>query len=56
MHIILKHTNQVFFCKSVLSPAVKGLIGNNLSRGTRFPTMWYVRLAKAQTSLRIHAD
>ena len=28
---------------------------NYLSRGMRFPTMWYVRLAKAQTSLRIRA-
>ena len=28
---------------------------NYLSRGMRFTTMWYVRLAKAQTSLRIRA-
>ena len=28
----------------------------NMSRGMRFPTMWYVRPAKAQTSLRICAD
>ena len=28
---------------------------NYLSRGMRFPTMWYVRLTKAQTSLRIRA-
>ena len=28
--------------------------GEQLSRDMRFPTMWYVRLAKAQTSLRIH--
>ena len=27
----------------------------NISRDMRFPTMWYVRLAKAQTSLRISA-
>ena len=27
-----------------------------LSRDKRFPTMWYVRPAKAQTSLRIQAD
>ena len=27
-----------------------------MSRGMRFPTMWYVRLAKAQTRLRIRAD
>ena len=27
-----------------------------LSRGMRFPTMWYVRPAKAQTSLHICAD
>ena len=27
----------------------------NLSRHIRFPTMWYVRPAKAQTSLRIRA-
>ena len=26
-----------------------------MSRGMRFPTMWYVRPAKAQTSLRICA-
>ena len=26
-----------------------------LSRDMRFPTMWFVRPAKAQTSLRIHA-
>ena len=26
-----------------------------LSRGMRFPSIWYVRPAKAQTSLRIHA-
>ena len=26
-----------------------------LSRDVRFPTMWYVRPAKAQTSLRISA-
>ena len=26
-----------------------------ISRGMRFPTMWYVRLAKPQTSLRIRA-
>ena len=28
----------------------------HLSRDTRFPTMWYVRPAKSQTSLRIGAD
>ena len=28
----------------------------NLGRGMRFPTMWYVRPTKAQTSLRIRAD
>ena len=28
---------------------------NNISRHMRFPTMWYVRPAKAQTSLRIRA-
>ena len=27
----------------------------NMSRDMRFPTMWYVRPAKAQTSLRIRA-
>ena len=27
-----------------------------LSRDMRFPTMWYMRPAKAQTSLRICAD
>ena len=27
----------------------------HLSRDMRFPTMWYVRSAKAQTSLRIRA-
>ena len=27
----------------------------HISRGMRFPTMWYVRPAKAQTSLRIRA-
>ena len=27
-----------------------------LSRGMRFPTIWYVQPAKAQTSLRIRAD
>ena len=27
-----------------------------MRRDTRFPTMWYVRPAKAQTSLRIRAD
>ena len=27
----------------------------NLSRDIRLPTMWYVRPAKAQTSLRIRA-
>ena len=26
----------------------------NMSHDMRFPTMWYVRPAKAQTSLRIH--
>ena len=26
---------------------------DEMSRGMRFPTMWYVRPAKAQTSLRI---
>ena len=26
---------------------------SNMSRDMRFPTMWYVRPAKAQTSLRI---
>ena len=31
-------------------------IGHKLSRDTRFPTMWYVRPAKVQTSLRIRAD
>ena len=29
---------------------------HEMSRGMRFPTMWYVRPAKAQTSLRIRAD
>ena len=28
---------------------------DQLSRDMRFPTMWYVRPAKAQTSLRIRA-
>ena len=28
----------------------------HLSRGMRFPTIWYVRPAKAQTSLRMRAD
>ena len=28
---------------------------NNLSHDIRFPTIWYVRPAKAQTRLRIHA-
>ena len=28
---------------------------NHLSRDVRFPTMWYVRPAKAQTSQRIRA-
>ena len=28
---------------------------DNMSRDMRFPTMWYVRPAKAQTSLRIRA-
>ena len=28
----------------------------HMSRGMRFPTIWYVRPAKAQTSLRIQAD
>ena len=27
-----------------------------VSGGMRFPTMWYVRPSKAQTSLRIRAD
>ena len=30
--------------------------GTKLSRAMRFPTMWYVRPAKAQISLRIRAD
>ena len=29
---------------------------DHMSRGMRFPTMWYVRLAEPQISLRIHAD
>ena len=32
-----------------------GKMQNDLSRDMRFPTMWYVRPAKAQTSLRIRA-
>ena len=35
------------------------MVGNNcmhMGREMRFPTMWYVRPAKAQTSLRIRAD
>ena len=28
----------------------------HMSRDMRFPTMWYVRPAEAQTSLRIRAD
>ena len=44
-----------------LLPALKLLLAQNLlqaqmSREMRFPTMWYVRPAKAQTSLRIRAD
>ena len=37
---------------------VKILLLNNqqMSSDMRFPTMWYVRPAKAQTSLRIRAD
>ena len=31
-------------------------IGHQMSREMRFPTMWYVQPAKAQTSLRIRAD
>ena len=30
-------------------------INLNMSKCMRFPTMWYVRPAKAQTSLRIRA-
>ena len=34
----------------------EGLVGGyNMSSDMRFPTMWYVRPAKAQTSLRIRA-
>ena len=35
--------------------AVLCLYQNNMSRDIRFPTMWSVRPAKAQTSLRIRA-
>ena len=32
------------------------LLQNKMSQCMRFPTIWYVRPAKAQTSLRIRAD
>ena len=39
----------------VISFVEKNDMENNLSRDMRFPTMWYVLPAKAQTSLHIRA-
>ena len=40
----------------LLNSISRGESRQQLSPDMRFPTMWYVRLAKAQTSLRICAD
>ena len=40
--------------KTVYPPQTK-FAGGIMSRGMRFPTMWYVRAAKPQISLRIRA-
>ena len=52
---------QKFLPAQNLLPALKFLQAQNLlqaqmSRYMRLPTMWYVRHAKGQTSLRIRAD
>ena len=52
---------QKFLPSQNLLPALKFLLAQNLlqaqmSRDMRFPTMWYVRPAKAQTILRIRAN
>ena len=46
------HTRESF--SSSLHISIVQLQGE-MSRNIRFPTMWYVRPAKAQTSLRIRA-
>ena len=44
----------VFYLRSVMD-LISQINGHNyLSCNMRFPTMWYVQPAKAQTSLRIH--
>ena len=64
-NIYLDHYNLIIYYKTNVDWAVNqlGHLGggvtlrqNHQSRGMRFQTMWYVRPAKAQTSLRIRAD
>ena len=40
------------FCRA---STVSNMLADKTSRGMRFPTMWYVRPAKAKISLRIRA-
>ena len=42
-------------CSLFCMYTLEAYIGNNMSSDMKFPTMWYVSPAKAQTSLRIRA-
>ena len=48
-----EHHIESYFTQSCLSWGIKHCILLNLSQWMRFPTMWYVRPAKDQISLRI---
>ena len=54
----MRYINQNYLLKLVIVTNIGVLIIKplkQLSRDMRFPTMWYVRPAKPQTSLRIRA-
>ena len=49
------HTNHDTLEEEILDHKDTPIKHDKMSRDMRFPTMWYVRPAKAQTSLRIGA-
>ena len=54
-YIIWRRGCWATFCGTLALNDPKVKDQNNMSRDMRFPTMWYVQPAKAQTSQRIRA-
>ena len=53
---LVKYIYILTCCQHIIERIGNFTWSNHLSRGMRFPAIWYVRPAKAQTSLRIRAD